>query len=135
MAAEAFRCLEEGVASPEDIDRIVKTSFGFRLGAYGVFEIADLAGLDTYQGVYDYLFDRYRDPRYEAPKMLRDLVQQGRVGVKAGGGVYTYSDDEARKLRAERDRKLYARLRAYRAERDSTRAAGSAAAPAPAAGV
>lgn len=121
MAAEAFRCLEEGVATAEDIDRIVKTSFGFRLGVYGVFEIADLAGLDTYVGVYDYLSARYGDERYRAPALLRKLVEAGSVGVKAGSGIYQYTDEEAKRLRAERDRKLYEQLRAYRAEQGGTR--------------
>lgn len=119
MASEAFRCLEEGVASAEDIDQIVKTSFGFRLGAYGIFEIADLAGLDTYLGVYDYLLEKYEDDRYRAPRLLRELVEQGKAGVKAGGGVYGYSGEEALRVREERDRKLYARLRAYLGERDA----------------
>ena len=50
LAAEALSLAEEGLAEPAAIDRIVKTSFGFRLGAYGPFEIADQAGADTYLG-------------------------------------------------------------------------------------
>jgi 3-hydroxybutyryl-CoA dehydrogenase len=116
MAAEAFRCLEEGVATAEDIDKIVKNSFGFRLGAYGPFQIADLAGLDTYKGVYDYLYAKYGKEWYRAPETVRALVEQGRVGVKAGAGVYDYSEEEARRVRAERDQKLYAMLRAHEAK-------------------
>ena len=45
MAAEALAIVEEGLATPEEVDQIVKTSFGFRLGAYGPFEICDQAGI------------------------------------------------------------------------------------------
>jgi 3-hydroxybutyryl-CoA dehydrogenase len=118
MAAEALRCLEQGLATAEDIDAIVRGSFGFRLGAYGPLRIADLAGLDTYLGVYDYLFARLRAAQYEPPDVLRRLVEEGRTGVKALGGIYDYTEEEADRLRAERDRILYRRLRGYLAERE-----------------
>jgi 3-hydroxybutyryl-CoA dehydrogenase len=116
MAAEAYRCVEQGIASAADVDRIVRSSFGFRLGAYGPLQIADLAGLDTYLGVYDYLSERCGDPWYAAPELLRSLVDQGRTGVKALAGVWEYTEEEAKRLRDERDRILYARLRTYLAE-------------------
>jgi 3-hydroxybutyryl-CoA dehydrogenase len=119
MAAEAYRCVEQGIASAADVDRIVRSSFGFRLGAYGPLQIADLAGLDTYLGVYDYLSDRCGDPWYEAPDLLRSLVDRGRIGVKALAGVWEYTEEEAQRLRDERDRILYARLRTYLADRSS----------------
>src|SRR5262245_61893684 len=96
MAAEAYRCVEQGIASAADVDRIVRSSFGFRLGAYGPLQIADLAGLDTYLAVYDYLSERCGDPWYEAPELLRGLVDQGRIGVKALAGVWEYTEEEAR---------------------------------------
>jgi 3-hydroxybutyryl-CoA dehydrogenase len=113
MAAEAYRCVEQGIASAEDVDRIVRSSFGFRLGAYGPLQTADLAGLDTYLAVYEYLSERCGDPWYGAPELLRNLVGQGRIGVKALAGVWQYTEDEAKRLRAERDRILYGRLRTY----------------------
>jgi 3-hydroxybutyryl-CoA dehydrogenase len=113
MAAEAYRCVQEGIATAEDVDAIVRGSFGFRLGAYGPLRVADLAGLDTYLGVYDYLTERCGDPWYRAPELLRELVSRGRTGVKAGAGIYEYSDEEVRRLKAERDRLLYRHLRMY----------------------
>lgn len=111
MAAEAYRCLEEGIATAEDIDSIVRSSFGFRLGAYGPLQVADLAGLDTYLAVYDYLTERCGNPWHVAPALLRRLVEEGHTGVKALRGVYEYSPDDAARLRAERDRVLYRQLR------------------------
>jgi len=49
---QAIALVEEGLATPAEVDRIVKTSFGFRLGAYGPFEIMDQAGADTYKLKY-----------------------------------------------------------------------------------
>jgi len=44
---EAVRCAEEGLASPDEVDAIVRSTFGFRLPFFGPFQIADMAGLDT----------------------------------------------------------------------------------------
>ena len=120
MAAEAFRCVEQGIATPEAVDAIVRSSFGFRLGAFGPLQVSDLAGLDVYESVYDYLTDRCGDPWYEAPRLLRELVRQGRTGVKSSAGVYEYSREEAAELVSQRDRVLYRHLRMYLQDRGSS---------------
>jgi 3-hydroxybutyryl-CoA dehydrogenase len=111
MITEAFRCLEEGVATAADIDRIVRGSFGFRLGLYGPFEIGDLNGLDTYQAVYDYLEAQYGASRFRAPDLLRELTANGRLGLKTAKGVHDYTPDEAQRISSERDIRLWAALR------------------------
>jgi 3-hydroxybutyryl-CoA dehydrogenase len=111
MISEAFRCLEEGVATAADIDRIVRGSFGFRLGLYGPFQIGDLNGLDTYRSVYDYLEAQYGTDRFHAPGLLRKLTDGGRLGLKTVGGIYDYTPEEARQLQNERDTRLWAALR------------------------
>lgn len=111
MISEAFRCLEEGVATAADIDRIVRGSFGFRLGLYGPFQIGDLNGLDTYQAVYDYLETQYGADRFQAPDLLRELTAEGRLGLKTVKGVYDYTRDEAHRIGSERDIRLWAALR------------------------
>jgi 3-hydroxybutyryl-CoA dehydrogenase len=110
MISEAFRCLEEGVATAADIDRIVRGSFGFRLGLYGPFQIADLNGLDTYLAVYDYLKAQYGADRFRAPGLLQELTAEGRLGLKTAKGVYEYAPDEARRISSERDIRLWAAL-------------------------
>lgn len=111
MISEAFRCLEEGVATAADIDRIVRGSFGFRLGIYGPFQIGDLNGLDTYRSVYDYLEAQYGTDRFHAPGLLKKLTDDGRLGLKAGCGIYDYTPQEARRIRDSRDARLWAALR------------------------
>lgn len=119
LISEAFRCLEEGVASAADIDRIVRGSFGFRLGLYGPFQIGDLNGLDTYLSVYDYLEDQYGTDRFHAPGLLRKLADEGRLGLKTRAGIYDYTPDEARRIREERDLRLWSALRSRAARQDA----------------
>jgi 3-hydroxybutyryl-CoA dehydrogenase len=121
MAAEAFAIVEEGLATPEDVDRIVKTSFGFRLGAYGPFEICDQAGLDIYRATYDYLYGKMGREQFKPPKILEKLIEQGRLGLKTHSGFYEYKKGGVEAMKRERDRKLYARLRLFREEEKAER--------------
>ena len=55
MFREAARIVEEGLAEPEQVDEVVRSSFGFRLPFFGPFTIADMAGLDVYADIFDTL--------------------------------------------------------------------------------
>ena len=116
MAAEAFAIVEEGLATPEEVDRIVKTSFGFRLGAYGPCEICDQAGADTYYAVYEYLYSKLKREQFKPPGILQKLIEQGRFGLKTQAGFYDYKEGAVDAMKRERDRKLYRRLRLFREE-------------------
>ena len=85
MFKEAASCVADGVASPEEVDRIVRSSFGFRLPFFGPFAIADMAGLDVYAGAYEAL-ENDLGPRFSAPARLDELLEEGRSGTKSGGG-------------------------------------------------
>jgi 3-hydroxybutyryl-CoA dehydrogenase len=104
---EALSCVEEGLASPEEVDEVVRSSFGFRLPFFGPFQIADMAGLDVYISVLETLEKGLGD-RFEPPVALRELVEQGRTGTKSGAGFRTYSDEERDRLLLERDRRYAA---------------------------
>jgi 3-hydroxybutyryl-CoA dehydrogenase len=106
---EAVRCVEEGLASPEEVDEVVRSCFGFRLPFFGPFQIADMAGLDVYKDVLGVLRDGL-GPRFEAPRMLNDLVEQGRTGTKSGAGFLDYPEEERDLLLLERDRRYAALL-------------------------
>ncbi len=116
MAAEALAIVEEGLASPEEVDRIVKSSFGFRLSAFGPFEIVDQAGLDTYRAIFDYLYDKLGREQFKPPRILSDLIDQGRLGLKNEKGFYDHADGAAEALKRKRDSRLYARLKIFRNE-------------------
>jgi 3-hydroxybutyryl-CoA dehydrogenase len=94
LLKEAINLVEEGVATPEDVDIIVRTTFGYRLPFFGPFAIADMAGLDVYGDGFRTLQEHYGE-RLAAPKMLTDLVSAGQYGVKQGGGFVTPAGDQA----------------------------------------
>src|SRR5262249_42208505 len=71
LLREALALVDSGIASPRDVDTVIKTSFGRRLAFAGVFEIFDAAGLDVTFAVAEQLFpdiDRSSQP----PPSLRD---------------------------------------------------------------
>lgn len=101
---EAAACVEEGLASPEDVDRVVRSTFGLRLPAYGPFEIADMAGLDVYVRILETLQDGL-GTRFAIPDSLRNAVNHGHLGLKSGKGYSTYGAGEQSRLVRERDAK------------------------------
>jgi 3-hydroxybutyryl-CoA dehydrogenase len=87
---EASFLVDEGIISAEDLDRLVVTSIGNRLGVYGPFKIADLAGLDVYESICRSVFPVLDNS--DGPAVgLRKLVESGRLGAKSGRGVYDWS--------------------------------------------
>ena len=123
LFTEALRCVEEGIATPEQVDQAVRTSFGFRLPFYGPFQIADMAGLDIYAAVYDVLKDAHGQ-RFGRPELLERLAAEGRLGTKSGEGFYDYEGVEVEQLTAWRDH-LYAALDNLIREQQTGSALGS----------
>jgi len=111
---EAVLMVEEGLATPADIDQVVSNAFGFRLALFGPFAIADMAGLDVYHASYSSLAAEYGE-RLEAPEALARLVADGRLGIKSGGGFLDIDASETSDLVAYRNR-AYAALSALRRE-------------------
>jgi 3-hydroxybutyryl-CoA dehydrogenase len=87
MILEACRLLEEGVATKEDIDLLVKKGLGFPIGP---FELGDFIGLDVARDVISYVHDVSGEPYYAPPRTLEELVRAGRLGRKTGAGFYDY---------------------------------------------
>ena len=82
---EATRMVEEGLATPRQIDQVVSNSFGFRLPFFGPFATADMAGLDVYIGSYESLAAAYGE-RFATPQLLTERIANGDLGLKSGGG-------------------------------------------------
>jgi 3-hydroxybutyryl-CoA dehydrogenase len=91
---EAIRALEQGVASPEDIDKAVKLGLRHPMGP---FELIDYTGLDINLHVANTFFDEFRDPAWAPPPLLRRMVLAGHLGVKTGKGFYEYDENGKRK--------------------------------------
>jgi 3-hydroxybutyryl-CoA dehydrogenase len=91
---EAIRALEQGVASPEDIDKAVKLGLRHPMGP---FELIDYTGLDINLHVANTFFEEFRDPAWAPPPLLKRMVLAGRLGVKTGKGFYEYDENGKRK--------------------------------------
>lgn len=87
---EALRILGEGIATPAQIDRILKDSLGFRMGP---FELFDLTGLDISHAVMESIHTQfYQDPRYTPSALVPPRLTSGLLGRKTGQGFYRYHD-------------------------------------------
>ncbi|WP_326538296.1 3-hydroxyacyl-CoA dehydrogenase [Pseudorhodoferax sp.] len=85
---EALRLQAEAVATPQDIDRVLKDCAGFRMGP---FALMDLVGLDVAQRVMDSLYRQYfHEPRFAASPLVELRVRAGLLGRKTGRGFYRY---------------------------------------------
>jgi 3-hydroxybutyryl-CoA dehydrogenase len=108
LFVECMRIVDEGVATIEEIDQVVRSTFGFRLPAFGPFAIADMAGLDVYASILGTLAEAFGS-RFQIPRSLRELVDAGNLGVKTGKGFRDYANADTTELAAARNA-AYARL-------------------------
>ena len=84
---EAVFALEEGIASAESIDQLMKLGCNHPMGP---LELADLIGLDVCLDILDVLHRQLGDPKFRAAPLLRRKVDAGHLGRKAGRGFYSY---------------------------------------------
>ena len=102
---EACYCVEKGYASVEDVDRVMKYGLGMRYACIGPFETMDFGNIETFHHVANYIYnDLCADKK--APKLLEQVYQDGKLGVKSGAGFYDYFGDKAEKALKERDAKF-----------------------------
>jgi 3-hydroxybutyryl-CoA dehydrogenase len=99
---EVWDLLEQGVASPQEIDDAVRSSIGFRLAAVGPLEVHDFGGLDIQSTVYRNLAPKIRSDA-EVPTLVRRLVEQGHLGAKTGRGFQDYPPERIAQRRQRRD--------------------------------
>jgi 3-hydroxybutyryl-CoA dehydrogenase len=85
---DAIRALEEGVGSVEDIDKGMQLGCGHPMGP---LTLLDFVGLDTTYYIAGIMFDEYKEKRFAAPPLLKQMVTAGRLGKKSGRGFYDYS--------------------------------------------
>lgn len=98
LLREALAIVEAGIATPEDVDTIITSSFGRRLAVAGVFEVFEAAGWDLTLAVAEQLFPAI-DRSTEPPRSLRAKVARGELGLKAGKGFYEWTPEEGEALR------------------------------------
>ena len=96
LGKEAMLMVQEGVATPQDIDIGMMLGYGYSMGP---IETGDLVGLDTRLRIYEAMYEATKDPKWAPPKLLVQLVDAGYLGdpsLKPGskGGVYEYFGQE-----------------------------------------
>ena len=84
---DAVRMVQDGVATPEDVDKAMVHGCGYPMGP---ITLLDYVGLDTTLHAADVMYAEFRETKYAAPVLLRRMVQAGHWGRKTGRGFYSY---------------------------------------------
>ena len=90
MINEAILALQEGVATKEAIDTVMKLGMNHPMGP---LTLADFIGLDTCLAILRVLHDGLGDPKYRPCPLLVKMVDAGWLGRKSGRGFYSYGGD------------------------------------------
>jgi 3-hydroxybutyryl-CoA dehydrogenase len=89
---EALRIVQDGQATVEQVDRVVRMAGGFRMGP---FELMDLIGIETNHAVAEGFYRQTLEPRYRPSPLAARMVAAGRLGRKTGQGWYVYGESGA----------------------------------------
>ncbi|MBW8639066.1 3-hydroxyacyl-CoA dehydrogenase [Hoeflea sp. WL0058] len=100
MMREVFAVIDEGLASPEDVDAAVRYSFGMRFLAAGPLMQKELSGLDTQMAAASSIYPVLANNAEPGP-ILAEKVKQGHTGLKALQGFWRWTPDEAERVREE----------------------------------
>ncbi|HEY2823909.1 MAG TPA: 3-hydroxyacyl-CoA dehydrogenase family protein [Gemmatimonadales bacterium] len=87
LGLEAMRMVEQGVASPADIDKAMELGYGHPMGP---LRVSDMVGLDVRLAIADYLHSQLKDAQYAPPEILRKKVKAGELGKKTGKGFHEW---------------------------------------------
>jgi 3-hydroxybutyryl-CoA dehydrogenase len=87
LGLEAMRMVEEGVASPQDIDTAMELGYGHPMGP---LRVSDVVGLDVRLNIAEYLHRELEAPHFKPPAILREKVARGELGKKSGRGFYDW---------------------------------------------
>ena len=117
---EALAIVEQGIATPEEVDDALKTSFGARTPVLGIFEHMDLVGLDLVQYLHSYLLADL-DTQAGPNAVLNERVARGDLGAKTGRGFYDWSVHSAADVVRARDTELMERAKKRKSTTDKRR--------------
>ena len=111
LVREALYIVQEGIASPEDVETAVKYGAGLRFPVYGPLEHADAVGLDMTLAVQSVVVPALCNA-VEALPILHAMIAQGKLGVKTGQGFYNWQERDISEVRRQRDLFLIERAKA-----------------------
>ena len=89
LGMEAIRMVEQGVASPQDIDTAMVLGYRHPIGP---LKLTDLVGVDVRMHIGEYLAGELGNPAFEPPALMRQMVAEGRLGKKTGRGFYDWEE-------------------------------------------
>ncbi|MAS04956.1 MAG: 3-hydroxybutyryl-CoA dehydrogenase [Ahrensia sp.] len=107
LLREVVDLVERGVIEPEDIDTCVSWGIGYKLAVIGPMALLDMAGMDIYHSVSSFLNEDLCDRKDVAP-LVSEQMAAGKLGIKSGEGLYSYTPESIARLQPERARKLVA---------------------------
>jgi 3-hydroxybutyryl-CoA dehydrogenase len=90
LGLEAMRMVEEGVASAADIDTAMELGYRHPMGP---LKLTDLVGLDVRLDIARYLHEKLGAEQYRPPRILEQMVADGRLGRKSGSGFYQWDEE------------------------------------------
>ena len=99
---EAARCVEEGVASAEDVDKAIRIGFGVRYAVLGLLEFIDWGGGDIVYYATRYLAGSLDDKRFSVPGIIEKNMRENHNGIRDGQGFYDYRERDIDAYREER---------------------------------
>ena len=111
---EAVRLVEEGVATPEDVDRAFRAGMGFRYASIGIFEFIDWGGVDILYRASRYMTEALGDERFKPARLVEEKMARNELGPKTGRGFFDYTGERREAFETEKVRALLRRLRTER---------------------
>lgn len=107
---EAARLVQEGLATPDDVDKATRYGLGFRYAAMGLLEFIDYGGGDILYYASRYLAEAIKDRRYAAPEIIDRNMREGRLGLRTGRGFYDFAGVDVPAYRKDVLRRLVSQL-------------------------
>jgi len=89
---EAARMVQEGVASPADIDQAMRWGLGVRYANMGLLEFVDWGGAEILRNAGRYLAGALQADRFAPPAIVERMIAEGRTGLRSGQGFYDWRD-------------------------------------------
>ena len=110
LIREAFSIVERGIATAEDVDLVVRNSFGRRLSVAGPFQVFELAGWDLVLAAFEELYKDLNDSK-EINPLLKEMVEKNELGVKSGKGFYEWKPEKTEEIRDQMSQALIRQMK------------------------
>jgi 3-hydroxybutyryl-CoA dehydrogenase len=111
---EAVRLVEEGVATPEEVDKAFRAGLGFRYASIGIFEFIDWGGIDILYRASRYMSEALGDDRFKAARLVEDKMARNELGPKTGRGFFDYAGERRETFETDKVRLLLRQLKRER---------------------